>query len=101
MNSLYIGHDTMARALDAEPDPGIVTPGITYSDNMIVTLGGQDVEMIYTGVQTHTDEMSIIRFPGERTIDMSVYSDWISDDALRLRNIEGMYNMLVTNSQQQ
>ena len=58
----------MARALDAEPDPGIVTPGITYSDNMIVTLGGQDVEMIYTGVQTHTDDMSIIRFPGERTI---------------------------------
>lgn len=180
----YIGHENMARALDAEPDPGIVTPGITYSDNMIVTLGGQDVEMIYTGVQTHTDDMSIIRFPGERTIyvvdyvslrrvpgwpvdagllnawlnalrltealdydtvtpahgivgtrehitevrhyieglrdqvaaaiadgqsldemqrtiDMSVYSDWVSYDALRLRNIEGMYNMLATNGQLQ
>ena len=37
----------------------------------------------------------------QRTIDMSVYSDWISYDALRLRNIEGMYNMLATNGQQQ
>ncbi len=174
----YVGHENMARALSAEPDPGIVTPDIAYSDRMIVTLGGQDVELIFAGVQTHTDDMSIIRFPGERTIyvvdyvslrrvpgwpvdaglldawlnalrltealdyetvapahgivgtrehitevrhyieelrdqvaaaiaagqtldemqrtvDMSTYSDWTSYDALRSRNIEGMYNMLI------
>ncbi len=173
----YIGHENMARALLAEPDPGIVPPEITYSDRMLVTLGGKEVELIYTGVQTHTDDMSIIRFAGERTIyvvdyvslrrvpgwpvdaglldawlnalrltealdydtvapahgivgtrehvtemrhyienlrdqvtaaittgltldeieqvvDMSAYSDWTRYDALRLSNIEGMYNML-------
>lgn len=42
------------------------TPDITYHDKMTVTLGGKRAEMVYTGVHTHTDDMSVIVFPEQR-----------------------------------
>ena len=50
-------------------------PDLTYRDRLTISLGGKDVELIHTGTMTHTDDMSIIRFPEERTIFVV---DWIS-----------------------
>jgi glyoxylase-like metal-dependent hydrolase (beta-lactamase superfamily II) len=41
-------------------------PDITYAEKMKVTLGGKTVEMVFTGVHTHTDDMSVIVFPEDR-----------------------------------
>lgn len=38
-------------------------PDLTYRDKMTVTMGGQRAEMVFTGVHTHTDDMSVIVFP--------------------------------------
>jgi len=50
-------------------------PGLTYKDRMTITLGGKSAELIYTGNQTHTDDMSLIRFPEAGAIFVV---DWIS-----------------------
>ncbi|HAY46945.1 MAG TPA: hypothetical protein DCY55_11775 [Gammaproteobacteria bacterium] len=41
-------------------------PDITYAEKMSVTLGGKTVEMVFTGVHTHTDDMSVIVFSEDR-----------------------------------
>jgi glyoxylase-like metal-dependent hydrolase (beta-lactamase superfamily II) len=38
-------------------------PDLTYVDKMTVTLGGRTAEMVFTGVHTHTDDMSVVVFP--------------------------------------
>ena len=44
-----------------------VPPDIYYSDRAAVTLGGKTVELHYTG-RNHTDDMTVVLFPAERTI---------------------------------
>ncbi|MED5462189.1 MAG: hypothetical protein VYC03_06180, partial [Pseudomonadota bacterium] len=44
-----------------------VPPDIYYSDKATITLGGKTVELHYTG-RNHTDDMTIVLFPAERTI---------------------------------
>lgn len=44
-----------------------IAPDIYYSDRMTVTLGGKSVELYFAG-RGHTDDMSIVLFPQERTI---------------------------------
>jgi len=44
-----------------------VPPDIYYSDRATVTLGGKTVELHYTG-PNHTDDMTVVLFPEERTI---------------------------------
>ncbi len=53
----------------------VQAPGLTYRDRLTISLGGKTAELIYTGVQTHTDDMSIIRFPEASAIFLV---DWIS-----------------------
>jgi glyoxylase-like metal-dependent hydrolase (beta-lactamase superfamily II) len=50
-------------------------PDITYADKMTVSLGGKSAEMVFTGVHTHTDDMSVIVFPEER---VALMVDFIS-----------------------
>jgi glyoxylase-like metal-dependent hydrolase (beta-lactamase superfamily II) len=45
----------------------IVPPDITYSDHAEIRLGGKTVELYYTGLN-HTDDMTVVLFPAERTI---------------------------------
>jgi glyoxylase-like metal-dependent hydrolase (beta-lactamase superfamily II) len=60
----FVGHENMLHGLSsASLTDEVVTPNLTYKDRMTITLGGKDVELIYTGIQTHTDDMSIVRFP--------------------------------------
>ena len=44
-----------------------VPPDIYYSDQASITLGGKTVELHYTG-RNHTDDMTVVLFPEERTI---------------------------------
>ena len=37
-------------------------PNVTYRDRKTIRLGGKTVEMIYTGIITHCDDMSVLRF---------------------------------------
>jgi glyoxylase-like metal-dependent hydrolase (beta-lactamase superfamily II) len=57
------------------PLKDVRAPDLVYSERMTIRLGGQEVELIYTGDMTHTDDMSIIRFPEQRTIFLV---DWVS-----------------------
>ena len=43
-------------------------PDQTYLDRETISLGGKTVEMIYTGIITHTDDMSVVYFADERAI---------------------------------
>jgi glyoxylase-like metal-dependent hydrolase (beta-lactamase superfamily II) len=47
--------------------PTVRPPDITYSDHATITLGGKTVELHYTG-RNHTDDMTVVLFPAERTI---------------------------------
>jgi len=44
-----------------------VPPDIYYSDRASISLGGKTVELYYFG-RSHTDDMTVVRFPAERTI---------------------------------
>lgn len=44
-----------------------VPPDIYYSDQATITLGGKTVELHYTG-RNHSDDMTVVLFPEERTI---------------------------------
>ncbi|MEE8542428.1 MAG: MBL fold metallo-hydrolase [Gammaproteobacteria bacterium] len=50
-------------------------PDVTFADRLSVTLGGKRAESVYTGVHTHTDDMSIIVFPDE---SVGFMADFIS-----------------------
>jgi len=50
-------------------------PDITYVDDLSVTLGGRTAQSVYTGVHTHTDDMSVIVFPAE---SVGFMADFIS-----------------------
>ena len=44
-----------------------VPPDIYYTDRASITLGGKTVELHYVG-RNHTDDMTVVLFPAERTI---------------------------------
>jgi glyoxylase-like metal-dependent hydrolase (beta-lactamase superfamily II) len=47
--------------------PTVRPPDIYYSDHASITLGGKTVELRYTG-RNHSDDMTVVLFPAERTI---------------------------------
>jgi glyoxylase-like metal-dependent hydrolase (beta-lactamase superfamily II) len=47
--------------------PTVRPPDIYYSDKATISLGGKTVELHYTG-RNHTDDITVVLFPAERTI---------------------------------
>ncbi len=43
-------------------------PDIVYRDRMTISLGGKSADLIYVGTMDHTDDMSVVLFPEERTV---------------------------------
>ena len=43
-------------------------PDIVYKDRMTVTLGGKSVNLIHVGTMDHTNDYSLVYFPGERAV---------------------------------
>ncbi|MBT5032586.1 MAG: MBL fold metallo-hydrolase [Proteobacteria bacterium] len=62
----FDGNDALSGAeVTRGPVNDVQVPDITYADKTTVTLGGKSAEMVFTGVHTHTDDMSVIIFPEE------------------------------------
>ena len=61
-----IAHENAKAAIVGEKRPTAV-PDLTFSDNMIVSLGGQKIELTYVG-RSHSDNMIVMNFPAERTL---------------------------------
>lgn len=95
-----VGHANLPAVIRGEKRPTPV-PGITFTDQMTIHLGGKSVELTYLG-RNHSDNMIVMRFPAERVLfavdfipvetlafkDMgySYLPDWIES----LREVEGM-----------
>lgn len=43
-------------------------PDVVYQDRMTVSLGGKTADLIHIGTTDHTDDMSVVLFPGERAV---------------------------------
>jgi glyoxylase-like metal-dependent hydrolase (beta-lactamase superfamily II) len=60
-------------------------PDVYYSDHAVVRLGGKTVELHYTG-RNHTDDMTTVLFPEERTI----YTvDFLTPNRLPFTDLDG------------
>ena len=66
---------------------GIRKPDTVYTDTMNVTLGGKTVELHYVG-RNHSDNMTVLRFPEERTM---FTVDFITVKRLPFRNLGDSY----------
>jgi len=65
----FIGHENMIPGLaERDPPPDVIPPNVTYKDRMTIRLGGKAVELIYAGVTTHSNDLSIVRFPDANAI---------------------------------
>jgi glyoxylase-like metal-dependent hydrolase (beta-lactamase superfamily II) len=42
-------------------------PDITFSNEMVIELGGKTVELIYSG-RSHSENLIVMRFPEERAV---------------------------------
>ncbi len=43
-------------------------PDVVYQDRMTITLGGKSADLIHIGTMDHTDDMSVVLFPGEEVV---------------------------------
>ncbi|HSG65369.1 MAG TPA: MBL fold metallo-hydrolase [Gammaproteobacteria bacterium] len=65
----------------------IVPPDIYYADRMTIALGGKTVELQFFGLG-HTDDMSVVLFPEERTI----YTvDALTPERLPFEDLDGTF----------
>lgn len=79
-------HDGAIDGAEATRGPlaEVRVPDVVYSDRLGISLGGKQVELIYTGKMTHADDMTLVRFPAERAIFVV---DWISPRRLPFRTL--------------
>ena len=61
-----IAHANAAAAIIGEKRPTAV-PDLTFTDKMVLSLGGKTVELIYLG-RSHSDNMIVMRFPAEGVV---------------------------------
>ena len=81
-----IAHERAKAAIIGERRPTAV-PDITFSDRMIVELGGKRVELLYVG-RNHSDNSIVMLFPDERTL---FAVDFVSVKRLPFRNLSDSY----------
>ena len=83
----FVGQENMLVHL-AAPRPEnlaqVRLPDITFRERTTVLLGGHPVEMTWTGPITHTDDMSVIRFPQEKVVFVV---DFISIETMPYRTL--------------
>jgi glyoxylase-like metal-dependent hydrolase (beta-lactamase superfamily II) len=63
------------------------TPDMYFSDQLFITVGGKTVELHYTG-KNHTDDMTVVLFPAERTI---YTADFLTPNRLARTVLDGGY----------
>ena len=101
-----VAHENARRTIVAEKRPTAV-PQVTFSDRMVIELGGTTVELLYVG-RNHSDNSIVMRFPKERVlfavdcipVKSVGFRDWpdayIEDWIESLRRVEAMdFDVLV------
>ncbi len=85
----FLGHENMVAALargDAETED-VLPPDGTFENSMTIELGGKSVELYYLG-RNHTDNMTAVLFPEERTV---LAVDFVSVERLPFRTLRDGY----------
>ena len=84
--AVVVAHDNAKAAIIAEKRPTAV-PGISFSDEMIIELGGTLVQLSYVG-KNHSDNSIVVRFPKERIL---FAVDFIPVETLAFRDFPDGY----------
>ena len=64
--AVVVAHENAKADIIGEQRPNAV-PDITFSDEMVIELGGKTVELRYLG-RNHSDNSIVVNFPAERTL---------------------------------
>jgi glyoxylase-like metal-dependent hydrolase (beta-lactamase superfamily II) len=62
-------------------------PDVTFTDRMVIELGGKTVELLYFG-KNHSDNSIVMHFPAERT---AFVVDWVSVNRLPWRTFQNSW----------
>ena len=81
-----IAHDNAKATIIGEKRPTAV-PEITFSERMVLELGGKTVELSYVG-RNHSDNSIVMRFPAERAL---FAVDFIPVKGVAFRNLPDAY----------
>ncbi len=84
--AIVVAHDNAKAAIIAEKRPTAV-PDVTFSDDMIIELGGTLVQLSYVG-KNHSDNSIVVRFPTERIL---FAVDFIPVETLAFRDFPDGY----------
>ena len=67
------------------PLSAVHAPNITYSNSMVITLGGKEARLTWVGEFNHSMDMSVISFPDERAMQVV---DFITFQRLPFREMD-------------
>jgi glyoxylase-like metal-dependent hydrolase (beta-lactamase superfamily II) len=84
--AIVVAHDNAKAAIIAEKRPTAV-PDVTFSDDLIIELGGTLVHLSYVG-KNHSDNSIVVRFPRERIL---FAVDFIPVETLAFRDFPDGY----------
>jgi glyoxylase-like metal-dependent hydrolase (beta-lactamase superfamily II) len=84
--AVVVAHENAKAAIVAEKRPTAV-PGVTFSDDMAIELGGTVVQLSYVG-KNHSDNSIVMRFPKERIL---FAVDFIPVESLAFRDFPDAY----------
>jgi glyoxylase-like metal-dependent hydrolase (beta-lactamase superfamily II) len=84
--AIVVAHDNAKAAIIAEKRPTAV-PNVTFSDDMIIELGGTPVQLSYVG-KNHSDNSIVMLFPKERIL---FAVDFIPVETLAFRDFPDGY----------
>ena len=81
-----VAHENAKAVIIGEKRPTAV-PDVTFTDQMVIELGGKQVELTYVG-PSHSDNMIVMRFPAERAL---FTVDFISVNRLPFKTMSDSY----------
>lgn len=84
--AIVVAHDNAKMAIVNEKRPTAV-PQVTFSDRLVIELGGTTVELSYVG-RNHSDNSIVMRFPRERLL---FAVDFIPVEAVAFRDFPDAY----------
>jgi glyoxylase-like metal-dependent hydrolase (beta-lactamase superfamily II) len=85
-----IAHKNAEAQLKRFPSPDVVMPDETFTNRKTITLGGTQIDLIYTGIN-HSDNSIVMRLPKEKII---FAVDFIPVQSLPFRNMPDTTNPL-------
>ena len=85
-DAVVVAHENARAAIIAEKRPTAV-PGVTFSDDLAIELGGTVVQLSYVG-KNHSDNSIVMRFPKERIL---FAVDFIPVESLAFRDFPDGY----------